>query len=66
MEESFGPIVGVMKVESTREATKLMNDTEFGLTASVFSSDKQVAGEVLRNVNVGTAYWNCCDRYQNF
>lgn len=60
--ESFGPIIGIQSVNSDNEAVKFMNDTEFGLTAAVFSSDKQRADKVLSAMNTGTVYWNCCDR----
>ena len=61
-EESFGPIIGLMKVASDDEALHLMSDTEYGLTAAVFSGDKARADGILSELNVGTAYWNCCDR----
>ena len=61
-EESFGPVIGIMKVESDEEAIGLMKDTEYGLTASVYSSSKDRAEKVLRQINAGTGYWNCCDR----
>lgn len=60
--ESFGPIIGIQKVGSDEEAMSLMADTEYGLTAAVFSSDEQRALGLLKELNVGTAYWNCCDR----
>jgi len=61
-EESFGPIIGIQRVNDDGEATAFMNDTEYGLTAGVFSADEPRAVEILREVNAGTAYWNCCDR----
>ena len=61
-EESFGPIIGLMQVRSDDEAMQLMADTEYGLTAAVFSSDKARAEGILSELDVGTAYWNCCDR----
>jgi acyl-CoA reductase-like NAD-dependent aldehyde dehydrogenase len=61
-EESFGPVIGIMKVGSDEEAIELMKDTEYGLTASVYSSNKERAEKVLRQINAGTGYWNCCDR----
>ncbi len=61
-EESFGPIIGIMKVSSDDEAIKLMQDTEYGLTAAVYSSDKLRAENILQQINAGTGYWNCCDR----
>jgi len=61
-EESFGPVIGIMKVKNDEEAVALMNDTEYGLTASVYSSDQQRAEKILEQLNSGTGYWNCCDR----
>ena len=61
-EESFGPIIGIMKVESDEEAIKLMQDTEYGLTAAIYSSDKSRAEAIMKQLNTGTVYWNCCDR----
>jgi len=60
--ESFGPIIGIMKVKDDKEATKLMQDTDYGLTASVYTLDKKRAERILRQINAGTSYWNCCDR----
>lgn len=61
-EESFGPIIGIMKVKDDSEATKLMQDTEYGLTAAVYSSSRERAEKILSEINSGTGYWNCCDR----
>jgi len=61
-EESFGPIIGIMKVKDDQEAIALMKDTEYGLTASVYSSDQQRAESILEQIDSGTGYWNCCDR----
>jgi acyl-CoA reductase-like NAD-dependent aldehyde dehydrogenase len=61
-EESFGPIIGIMKVKNDEEAIQLMQDTEYGLTASVYSSNKSRAEEILQRINAGSGYWNCCDR----
>jgi acyl-CoA reductase-like NAD-dependent aldehyde dehydrogenase len=61
-DESFGPLIGIMKVGSDEEAIQLMNDTDYGLTASVYSNSKQRAEQILSQLNTGTAYWNCCDR----
>ena len=46
MEESFGPVVGIMKVASDEEAIRLMNDSPYGLTASVWTSDEQAAERI--------------------
>lgn len=61
-EESFGPIIGIMKVKSDDEASELMRDTEYGLTAAVYSSSQSRAENILGQINSGTGYWNCCDR----
>jgi len=61
-DESFGPVIGIMKVKSDQEAIEYMQDTEYGLTASVYSSNKERAEKILSQLNTGTAYWNCCDR----
>lgn len=60
--ESFGPIIGIMKVKDDKEATKLMQDTEYGLTAAVYTADKKRAEKILKQVDAGSGYWNCCDR----
>jgi acyl-CoA reductase-like NAD-dependent aldehyde dehydrogenase len=62
MEESFGPIIAVQKVSSDEEAIKLMNDTPYGLTASIHTSNRARAEGILKQMNTGTVYWNCCDR----
>jgi acyl-CoA reductase-like NAD-dependent aldehyde dehydrogenase len=61
-EESFGPVIGIMKVKNDEEAVALMNDTEYGLTAAVYSNKQERAEKILRQLNSGTGYWNCCDR----
>jgi acyl-CoA reductase-like NAD-dependent aldehyde dehydrogenase len=61
-EESFGPLIGVMKVKSDEEAIQLMNDCDYGLTASVYSKNIPRAEKILRQVDSGTSYINCCDR----
>jgi acyl-CoA reductase-like NAD-dependent aldehyde dehydrogenase len=61
-EESFGPVIGLMRVGSDEEARERMNDTTYGLTASVYSADRARAEAVLSRLAVGSAYWNCCDR----
>jgi acyl-CoA reductase-like NAD-dependent aldehyde dehydrogenase len=62
MAESFGPVVGIQKVSSDAEAAELMLDTEYGLTAAVYSSDFGRAEKIMQQMNSGTVYWNCCDR----
>jgi acyl-CoA reductase-like NAD-dependent aldehyde dehydrogenase len=61
-EESFGPIIGIMGVASDDEAVTLMNDTEYGLTAGVYSRDRARAERVLSRVDAGSVYVNACDR----
>ena len=61
-EESFGPVIGIMKVKNDAEAIRLMQDTEYGLTAAVYSADRKRAEKILQQINAGTGYWNCCDR----
>lgn len=61
-EESFGPIIGIQKVRDDAEALQLMQDTEYGLTASVYTPDGDRAEALLQQINSGTVYWNCCDR----
>ena len=54
-EESFGPVIGMMKVKSDVEALELMNDTEYGLTAAVYGRDADRAGRMLKQLDVGSA-----------
>ena len=61
-DESFGPIIGIMRVEHDAEAVALMNDTDYGLTAGVYSSSQQRAEAILAQIDAGSGYWNCCDR----
>lgn len=61
-EESFGPVIGIMKVKNDQEAIAMMNDTAYGLTAAVYSQDQSRAKNILQQVDSGTGYWNCCDR----
>jgi len=61
-EESFGPIIGIQAVDGDDEAVALMNDTEYGLTAGVYTHDERRAKRILAQVNAGSVYWNCCDR----
>lgn len=61
-EESFGPIIGIQKVKDDAEATALMLDSEYGLTAAVYTSNQERAEKIMKQMNSGTVYWNCCDR----
>ena len=60
-DESFGPIVGIMKVRNDEEAIALMNDSPYGLTASIWTSDTDHAVKVGDRVETGTIYMNRCD-----
>jgi acyl-CoA reductase-like NAD-dependent aldehyde dehydrogenase len=60
-EESFGPVVGIMKVESDKEAVRLMNDSEFGLTAAIWTSDPEAAIFLGDQIDTGTVFMNRCD-----
>ncbi|MFN3202488.1 MAG: aldehyde dehydrogenase family protein [Bradymonadia bacterium] len=62
VEESFGPVIGIQKVTDDAEAVELMNDTRYGLTAAVFTPDRERAEGLLRTIKAGSVYWNCCDR----
>jgi len=62
MDESFGPIIGIQKVNGDDEAIKLMLDTPYGLTSAVYTHDENHALELMKQLNSGTVYWNCCDR----
>jgi len=61
-EESFGPVTGIQKVKDDDEAIQLMSDTEYGLTAAVYSKSFERAEAVMKKMQTGTVYWNCCDR----
>jgi acyl-CoA reductase-like NAD-dependent aldehyde dehydrogenase len=60
-EESFGPIVGIMKVRNDEEAIALMNDSPYGLTASIWTSDTEHAISIGDQVETGTVFMNRCD-----
>ena len=60
-EESFGPVVGIQKVRDDEEALALMNDSEFGLTAAIFSADVDSALALADRVEAGTVFLNRCD-----
>ncbi|KAJ3314651.1 hypothetical protein HDV04_005657 [Boothiomyces sp. JEL0838] len=60
-DETFGPVVGIMKVKNDQEAVALMNDSEFGLTASVWTKDRQKGLEIGKQVETGTFFVNRCD-----
>ena len=60
-EETFGPVIPVMKVKSDAEAVKLMNDSEFGLTASIWTKDLEKGQALCDEVEAGTVFVNRSD-----
>lgn len=60
-EESFGPVIGIMKVKSDDEAVKLMNDSKYGLTAALWTSDEIAARKIGNELETGTVFMNRCD-----
>jgi acyl-CoA reductase-like NAD-dependent aldehyde dehydrogenase len=60
-EEIFGPVVGVMRVAGDEEAVRLMNDSPYGLTAAVWTSDPEAALAIGARVETGTWFMNRCD-----
>ena len=60
-EENFGPIVGIMPVKNQDEAIQLMNDSSYGLTASVWTQDQQRAVVIGEQLETGTVLMNRCD-----
>ncbi len=60
-EESFGPVVGIMKVADDAEAITLMNDSPYGLTASIWTADLDAATEIGGKIETGTVFANRCD-----
>lgn len=61
MEESFGPVVGIMKVSTDAEAIALMNDSPYGLTASIWTQDADIAAEIGAQIETGTVFMNRAD-----
>ncbi len=60
-DESFGPVVGIMKVSGDEEAVRLMNDSDFGLTASIWTKDLAAAEAIGGEVETGTVFMNRAD-----
>jgi acyl-CoA reductase-like NAD-dependent aldehyde dehydrogenase len=60
-EESFGPVIGIMKVRSDEEAIGLMNDSPYGLTAAIWTTDEEAAIRIGDKVETGTWFMNRCD-----
>lgn len=60
-EESFGPVVGIMPVEDDDEALRLMNDSDYGLTASIWTADPDAVRSLAPRLEAGTVFANRCD-----
>jgi acyl-CoA reductase-like NAD-dependent aldehyde dehydrogenase len=60
-DETFGPAVGIMQVDSDADAVRLMNDSDFGLTAAIFSGDIGAAESIADSLETGTVFLNRCD-----
>jgi acyl-CoA reductase-like NAD-dependent aldehyde dehydrogenase len=60
-EETFGPVAGIMKVRDDDETIRLINDSRYGLTASVWTADVDAAARIGAQLEVGTVYMNRCD-----
>jgi acyl-CoA reductase-like NAD-dependent aldehyde dehydrogenase len=60
-EETFAPVIGIMRVKSDEEAIALMNDSEYGLTAAIWTSDPEAAISIGERVDTGTWFMNRCD-----
>ena len=60
-EESFGPVVGIMRVKDDAEALRLMNDSPYGLTASIWTQDYDIAANLGAQVETGTVFMNRAD-----
>ncbi len=60
-EETFGPVIGIMKVRSDDEAVHLMNDSPYGLTASIWTEDEDAAVAIGDRIDTGTWFMNRCD-----
>ena len=60
-EESFGPVIGLMKVKSDEDAIRLMNDSQYGLTAAIWTMDEDAAIRIGDAIETGTWFMNRCD-----
>jgi acyl-CoA reductase-like NAD-dependent aldehyde dehydrogenase len=64
--DSFGPVVSLSRVpagSSDETIAAMLNHSEFGLTGGVFSTDRERAERIMSQLNVGSAYWNCCGAF---
>jgi acyl-CoA reductase-like NAD-dependent aldehyde dehydrogenase len=55
-------LIGIQVVDGDEDAMHAMQDTEYGLTAGVYTPDRARAERILARIDTGTVYWNCCDR----
>ena len=62
LQETFGPLIGIMMVKDDAAIVALMKDNDYGLTASVNSRDKTRALSILKQLDTGRGYWYCCYR----
>ena len=60
-DESFGPVIGIMKVTSDAEAITYMNDSQYGLSASIWTKDQDAAIRIGEQIETGTVFMNRCD-----
>jgi acyl-CoA reductase-like NAD-dependent aldehyde dehydrogenase len=60
-DESFGPVVGIMKVRDDEEAIRLMNDSPYGLSAAIWTADVDAAEAIGERIETGTVFMNRCD-----
>jgi len=60
-EETFGPAVGIMRVASDEEAIRLMNDSDYGLTAAIYTRSTEAAESIGDRLDTGTVFLNRCD-----
>jgi acyl-CoA reductase-like NAD-dependent aldehyde dehydrogenase len=60
-EETFGPVVGIMPVKDDAEAIRLMNDSDYGLTAAIWSADEEAVEAIGAQLETGTVFMNRCD-----
>jgi acyl-CoA reductase-like NAD-dependent aldehyde dehydrogenase len=59
--ETFGPVLPVVAVDDDDDAVRLLNDSDLGLTAAIFTKDRDRAARLARELEVGTVYMNACD-----